>query len=69
MDDKKKAFARMLNKKISEKGITKAELSRLISVSDTTITNYTKGRCEPHPVFLKRIADIFDCSPDDLYKY
>ena len=69
MDKKKIAFAEKLNEKILEKGITKAELSRLISVSDTTISDYTKGRRKPHPLFLKRIADVFNCSPDDLYEY
>lgn len=69
MDIKRREFGRTLSRKILEKGITKAELSRMIGVADTTISNYTKGRHKPHPILLKRLADVFGCSPDDLYKY
>ena len=69
MDIKTREFGRTLSEKISEKGITKAELSRLVGVADTTITNYTKGRHKPRPYILEELGKVFNCSPDDLYKY
>ena len=60
-------FAEVLSRKIKERGITKAELSRMIDVSNTTITNYTKGRVRPHPLLLQRLAMVFNCRISELY--
>ena len=46
--------------------ITKAELARRIDATDTTINRYINGTAEPKLTMLYRIAEVFDCSIDDL---
>lgn len=63
------SFGVMLEKKLNEKGMSKAELARRIDVADTTVGRYTKGTMYPRPRILKRIAKVLDFSIEELYKY
>ena len=48
------------------KGITQAELSRALNVSQGTVGNWESGAREPDFFMLAKIADYFDCSTDYL---
>ena len=62
-------FSKLLEKKLQEKGMSKAELARIIDVADTTVGRYVKGTMTPRPLILNRIAKALDCSSEELYKY
>lgn len=42
------------------------ELADVLSVKQTTVSGWEVGRREPDFDSLKRMADIFDCSIDEL---
>ena len=48
------------------KGITQAELSKLLNISPSTVGMWEQGRREPDYNNLKRLANIFDVSADYL---
>lgn len=60
------SFSTILEKKLKDKGMTKAELARRIDVADTTVGRYIKGTMKPRPLILNRIAKVLDCSIKDL---
>ena len=55
-------FSIILKNKLIEKRISQADLSRLIDVSDTTISRYILGRAKPKDLLLKRLAKVLNCS-------
>lgn len=59
-------FPIILENKIKERNITKAELARLIDVSDTTIHRYINGTATPRPLLLNRIIKVLKCSENDF---
>lgn len=63
------SFSKVLEKKLNEKGLTKAEFARRIDVADTTVGRYVKGTMMPRPIILNRIAEVLGCSVNDLYKH
>ena len=48
------------------KGITQAELSHALNVSQGTVGNWESGTREPDFFMLAKIADYFNCSTDYL---
>ena len=46
--------------------MTQAELAILLGVNENTISNYERGEREPSIDNLKRIAEIFGVSVDEL---
>ena len=62
----KKDFPTILQNKMNEKNITKAELARAIDVTDTSISRYVKGTAKPKPIYLERIAKVLGCSIEDF---
>lgn len=61
-----KDFSTILQNKMKEKNITKAELARAIDVTDTSISRYIKGAAKPRPLLLGRIARVLECSVEDF---
>ena len=49
-----------------KKGITQAELSKILKISPSSIGMYEQGRREPDSTTLKKIATFFDVSIDYL---
>lgn len=49
-----------------EKGIKQGDLADMLSVKQTTVSGWETGYREPDLESLKRMADIFDCSIDEL---
>ena len=47
-------------------GISRADLASQIGVNANTVWRYEKGEREPCVDILKRIAEIFGCTIDDL---
>lgn len=60
-------FAYKLKRKLKEKNISQSELARRIDVTDTTVSRYIKGDAYPRPLLLRRIANVLDCSIEDLF--
>jgi repressor LexA len=59
-------FADNLKKYRKAKGITKAELSRRIGVSDVTVGHWENGKISPRMGKVEMIAEILGVSVDDL---
>ena len=49
-----------------EKGIKQGDLADMLSVKQTTVSGWETGYREPDLESLKRMADIFNCSIDEL---
>lgn len=47
-------------------GMKQQELADVLSVKQTTVSGWEVGRREPDFESLKRMADIFNCSIDEL---
>lgn len=54
-----------LQRKLDEKGLTKTALSKELGISSRTIVKISHGEKVAHHVLVK-IANYFDCSPEDL---
>ena len=54
-----------LQRKLDEKGLTKTALSKELGISSRTIVKISHGGKVAHHVLVK-IANYFDCSPEDL---
>lgn len=49
-----------------EKGLSQAELAKLLNMGQSTIAMYERNRRTPDPTTLKRLADFFNVSVDYL---
>jgi putative transcriptional regulator len=52
----------------SDKGWTQADLARQLDVSRQTVISLEKGRYDPSLPLAFRIAALFDCSIEDVFK-
>lgn len=50
------------------KNLTQKELAAKLNLDQSTISKYEKNIILPNIVILKKIAQILDCSIDDLLK-
>lgn len=48
------------------KGFSQLELSKLLNVSQNTISQWESGARKPDIVMLKKLAHILGCTADDL---
>lgn len=62
-------FANRLNMALEAKGVSPAELSRMVGVAEGTISNYRKGKYEPKQTRLQLIAKILGVSIPFLLGY
>ena len=63
----RKEFRIILKNKMLMKGITQKELAEKIGISRQTVSKYIAGTALPGYTILKRIADVFNCTVEDLY--
>jgi len=47
-------------------GWTQRDLAKKVGLSETTIWNYENGRREPRLQDLKKFAEVFNCTIDEL---
>lgn len=52
-----------------EKGLTQAELGEKLGVSNQAISKWESGMSAPDISLLPFLADVFECSIDDLFDY
>ena len=50
----------------AERGLTQAQLAKLLGVSASTVGMYEQGRREPDGKLLARMASVLRCSTDEL---
>lgn len=71
MEDKEKALATFIGKKVREyrknKGYSQKELGKRIGKSDNTISNYETGTIKPSQDALFALAHALDIRVDDLF--
>lgn len=59
-------FGKLLRQLRKEKGLTQAELARLISIGESTVSFYESGKRQPDYETLIRLANVFRVSVDQL---
>ena len=52
-----------------ERGFKQEELARAVGVSTQAVSKWENAKAAPDITFLPIIADIFECSIDDLFSY
>lgn len=57
----------LIREKRIEKNMTQEELSQLLKVSRQTIISLEKGKYKPSLVLAHKLAQIFECSIEDLF--
>ena len=57
----------LIREKRTEKNMTQEELSQLLKVSRQTIISLEKGKYKPSLVLAHKLAQIFECSIEDLF--
>lgn len=61
---KRKTVGERIREARKQKGLTMAELSELVNISQGQLSNYEKDRREPAFSKMARIADVFEISLD-----
>ena len=51
-----------------QKQISQYELASACGVSQSSVAGYEKGRCTPNPDTLLKMAQVLDCSVDEILK-
>lgn len=59
-------FSRRLKRLREEKNLTQVEFAKLMSLANSTISQYEAGRRMPDQEILQKFADFFDVSVDYL---
>lgn len=63
-----KRFATNVNVRMEKLGISQTELARQTGEYDARIANYRHGRKLPSVAVAARIAEVLDCTVDELLK-
>jgi transcriptional regulator with XRE-family HTH domain len=58
------SFGKRLKKLRLKKGLTQAELAKMLNIGESTISFYEAGKREPDYEMLNRFADLFNVSVD-----
>jgi transcriptional regulator with XRE-family HTH domain len=59
-------IARRLQRLRREKGVTQAELAELLGVSQPIVSDYERGELRLHGELIVKLAEILNCSADEL---
>lgn len=62
----RKEFSRKIKKKMAIRAVTQKDLSKLLDMSQQSISNYINGRTIPNIFVIRRLANYFKCSVSDL---
>ncbi|WP_042149203.1 helix-turn-helix transcriptional regulator [Paucisalibacillus sp. EB02] len=57
----------LIREKRTEKSMTQEELSQALQVSRQTIISLEKGKYKPSLVLAHKLAQIFECSIEELF--
>lgn len=60
-------FPIILQIKMNEQNINKADLARMIDVADTSVHRYIKGTAKPRDAILRKIAKALHCSMYEFF--
>ena len=63
----KEQFGKLLMTLRKRKGMCQKELADMLSVSTSAVSKWENGKNLPDMMMLKKIADIFQISCDDLH--
>lgn len=55
-----------LKSKRKEAGLTQAETARALGVTQVSYSNYEIGKRNPKPAMLRKMAEFFNCTIDEL---
>jgi len=53
--------------KLKEEGRTQRWIAAKISISETTLSKYAKGKRKPNYEVAEMIAKLLNCKPDDIF--
>lgn len=56
----------IIQRKRKKIGLSQAELARKLNVAQTTVAMWEVGARKPNIVMLKKIAEFFGCTTDEL---
>jgi transcriptional regulator with XRE-family HTH domain len=59
-------IAQRLGRLRREKGITQAEMAELLGISQPIVSDYERGELRLHGELIVKLAEILDCSADEL---
>lgn len=59
---------KFLREKRMEAGWTQAQVAEQLGVRPSAVTMWETGERKPNIIMLKRLADLFDCTTDELLK-
>ena len=59
-------FAANLRRIMRDRGMTQAELGRMVGISQGNVSMYVTGRREPRATYLLRIATALGVTTDEL---
>lgn len=59
-------FAANLRRIMGDRGMTQAELGRMVGISQGNVSMYVTGRREPRATYLLRIATALGVTTDEL---
>ncbi|MBC5636612.1 helix-turn-helix transcriptional regulator [Ornithinibacillus sp. BX22] len=57
----------LIREKRTERNMTQEDLSQLLKVSRQTIISLEKGKYKPSLVLAHKLAQIFECSIEELF--
>lgn len=57
-----------IKKRRKRLGLTQREMSEKLGVKQNTLSQYEKGKREPGINMLRKLADLFGCTIDDLLR-
>jgi transcriptional regulator with XRE-family HTH domain len=49
-----------------EKGLTQAEMAEMLGISQPIVSDYERGELRLHGELIVRMAEILDCSADEI---
>lgn len=66
LDMKKSKFGEILKNLRTEKNLTQGELAKVLGCSQSMLTRWENGECEPTAPYIMAVADFFAVSADFL---
>ena len=61
-------FAKRLKEHMKKKGISQTQLALMIGKGKSSISQYLSGKNIPHKAVQAKIAEVLDCTVDDLHR-
>ena len=69
MDNTNMVLAANIQKYRKKCGLTQEELAEKLGVTFQAVSKWENAKSTPDILFLPTMADLFDCSIDDLFSY